>query len=103
MIDIIEFTHALKSSWIRRLLQQKTNWIILLEAEVKTKVNDSCVRGIAFISILSKKISKVFLKNVFNGWTKVTEITSRNNEHPFYENIWFNPNMKMEHSHFYRI
>ena len=46
MVDIIEFTHALKSSWIRRLLKQKTNWISLLEAETKTKVNDLCVRGI---------------------------------------------------------
>lgn len=98
MIDIIEFTHALKSSWIRRLLKQKTNWISLLEAEMKTKVNDLCVRGIDFISILRKKLSNIFWKDVFKSWTKVTEITSKNNEHPFFENIWFNPNMKLENS-----
>ena len=73
MIDIIEFTYALKSSWIRRLLKQKTNWISLLEAETKTKVNDLCVRGIDFISILKKKLSNIF-------------------GHPFFETIWFNPN-----------
>ena len=95
MIDIIEFTHALKSSWIRRLLKQKTNWISLLEAEMKIKVNDLYVRGIDFISILRKKISNAFWKDVFNSWAKVTEITSKNNKHPFYENIWFNPNMKI--------
>ena len=46
MIYVIEFTHALKSSWNRRLLQQKkpnkqtnkqkTNWFSVLEAEMKT-------------------------------------------------------------------
>mgnify|MGYP003686551121 FL=1 len=92
MIDIIEFTYALKSSWIRRLLKQKTNWISLLEAETKTKVNDLCVKGIDFISILKKKLSNIFWKDVFNSWTKVTEITSKNNGQPFFETIWFNPN-----------
>ena len=77
MIDIIEFTHALKSSWIMRLLKQKTNWISLLEAEMKTKVNDLCVRGIDFISILRTKLSNIFWKDVFKSWTKVTEITSK--------------------------
>ena len=55
MIDIIEFTHALKSSWIRRLLKQKTNWISLLEAEMKTKVIAVCLRGIDFIPTFSKQ------------------------------------------------
>ena len=76
MKDIIELTHALKSGWIRRLLKQKTNWISLLEAEMNIKVIDLCVRGIDFISIFSKKkISNIFWKDVFNSWTKVTEIT----------------------------
>ena len=76
MMDIIELTHALKSGWIRRLLKQKTNWIGLLEAEMKIKVIDLCVRGIDFISIFSKKkISNILWKDVFNSWTKVTEIT----------------------------
>ena len=52
---------------------------------MKTKVNDLCVRGIDFISILSKKISNAFWKDVFNSWTKVTEITLKHNEHLFYE------------------
>ena len=39
----------------KRLLKQKTNWISLLEAEMKTKVIDLCARGIDFISIFSKK------------------------------------------------
>ena len=34
-----------------------------------------------------------FWKDVFNSWTKITEITSKKNE-----NVWFNPNMKMENS-----
>ena len=44
MIDIIEFTHALKTSWIRRLLNKQKN--SLLEAGMKNKVNDLCVKGI---------------------------------------------------------
>ena len=82
MIDIIEFKHALKSSWIRRLLKQETNWICLFKAEMKTKVNDLCVREIDSISILSKKNSIIFWKDVFNRWTKVTEITLKKQKTP---------------------
>ena len=82
MIDIIEFTHALKSSWIRRLFKQKknpkpkkknpnNNWFSLLEAEMKTKVNDLCVKEIDFI-ILSI-LRNIFWKDVFNSWTKVRD------------------------------
>ena len=38
-----------------------------------------------------KKISKIFWNDVFNSWTKVTEITSK-------KYIQFNLNMKMENS-----
>ena len=43
---------------------------------MKIKVIDLCVRGIDFISIFSKKKNcNIFWKDVFNSWTKVTEIT----------------------------
>ena len=67
MIDIIEFKHALKSSWIRRILKQKTNWICLLKADMITKVNDLCVRGIDSILILSKKVSIIFWMCLIGG------------------------------------
>ena len=41
---------------------------------MKTKVNDLCVKEIDFI-ILSI-LRNIFWKDVFNSWTKVTEITN---------------------------
>lgn len=35
MIDLSDFTLALKSSWIRRLLTLKSKWLNLLEAQMK--------------------------------------------------------------------
>lgn len=45
MIDYSDFTLALKSSWIRRLLSSKYKWINLLEAQMKIKINDLWIKG----------------------------------------------------------
>lgn len=45
MIDYSDFTLALKSSWIRRLLSSKYKWINLLKAQMKIKINDLWIKG----------------------------------------------------------
>lgn len=49
MIDYSDFTHALKLSWIRRLLSSKSKWINLLEAEMKIKINDLWIKGSDYV------------------------------------------------------
>ena len=93
MLDYFEFK-ALKSSWIRRLMQYRTKWKNLLEAIIKEKVNSLWLKGTDFISDISKSINNVFEKDVFCSWVKMVEITADQFENIPFEHIWFNPRLK---------
>ena len=93
MLDYFEFITALKSSWIRRLMQCRTKWKNLLEAIIKENVN-LWLKGTDFISDISKSINNIFWKEVFCSWVKIVEITADQSENIPFEHIWFNPRLK---------
>lgn len=59
MIDLSNFTHALKSSWIRRHLSSKSKWINLLEADMNL-INRLLMNGSDYVLKYSKSISNTF-------------------------------------------
>lgn len=60
MIDFTEFSSALKSCWIRRMIFTDTKWINLLEAELQTKIKNKWVKGTDFISNICKNTNNIF-------------------------------------------
>lgn len=70
MIDYSDFTHALKSSWIRRLLTSKSKWVNLLEAQLKIKINDLWIKGSDCVLQHSKSIGNKFWSEVFLSYMK---------------------------------
>lgn len=58
MIDFTDFSSALKSSWIRRMIFSDTKWINLLEAELQTKTKNLWVKGMDLTSNLCKNTKK---------------------------------------------
>lgn len=65
MIDFTDFSSALKSSWIRRMIFSDTKWINLLEAELQTKAKNLWVKGMDLTSNLCKNTKKIFLERSF--------------------------------------
>ena len=94
MLDYFEFITALKSSWIRRLMQCRTKWKNLLEAIIKENENSLWLKGTDFISDISKSINDIFWKEFFCSWVKMVEITADQIENIPLEHIWFNPRLK---------
>ena len=95
MIDYFEFITALKSSWIRRLMQCRTKWKNLLEAIIKEKVNSLWLKGTDFIADISNSINNIFWKEVFCSWIKIVKITADQIENIPFEHVWFNPRLKI--------
>ena len=95
MIDYFEFITALKSSWIRRLMQCRTKWKNLLEAIIKEKVNSLWLKGTDFIADISNSINNIFWKEVFCSWIKIVKITADQIENIPFEHIWSNPRLKI--------
>ena len=87
MIDYFEFITALKSSWIRRLMQCRTKWKNLLEAIIKEKVNSLWLKGTDFIADISNSINNIFWKEVFCSWIKIVKITADQIENIPFEHI----------------
>lgn len=71
MIDYSDFTHALKSSWIRRLLISKSKWVDLLEAQMKIKINNLWIKGSDYVLKHSKSIGNKFWSEVFLSYLKL--------------------------------
>ena len=95
MLDYFEFITALKSSWIRRLMQCRTKWKNLLEAIIKEKVNSLWLKGTDFIADINNSINNIFWKEVFCSWIKIVKITADQIENIPFEHIWSNPRLKI--------
>ena len=65
MLDYVEFLTALKSSWIRQLIQYRTLRKNLFEAIINGKVNILWLKGIYFITDISKSINNIFCEEAF--------------------------------------
>lgn len=77
MIDYSDFTLALKSSWIRRLLTSKSKWVNLLEAQMKIKINNLWIKGSDYVLKHSKSIGNKFWSEVFLSYIKISEISPK--------------------------
>ena len=65
MINVEDFMHALKCSWIRRLIQnQKAEWAILFETTI-SHVRKMLDFGSGWCKMLYKKTSNQFWKEIF--------------------------------------
>jgi hypothetical protein len=66
--DFTEFSSALKSSCIRRMIFSDTKWINLLEAELQTKIKKNYRLKVWTLNLIYVKIEKnVFWKEAFNS------------------------------------
>ena len=63
---------ALKSTWIRRILQSNAKWKELLESELmKICIDKLWIFGLNFIKNVSVKSTNNFWKDVFQSWSNV--------------------------------
>lgn len=100
-IDFTEFSSALKSSWIRRMIFTDTKWINLLEAELQAKIKNLWVKGTNFLSNICKNTNNIFWKEVFNSWILVVNATRQEITKVSLENIWLNPKIKVNNDSFF--
>lgn len=94
LIDNSVFTHALKSSWILRLLLSNAKWTYILEAKMKIKINDLWVKGSDYILKYSKNMGNKFWSEVFLSYMKISEIICKNTN-PLLKHIWCNPRIRI--------
>ena len=66
MVDYKKFITALKSTWIRRILQSNAKWKKLLESELKICIDKLWIFGIDFIR-------KVCANSTNNFWKAIQE------------------------------
>lgn len=67
MIDFKEFSSALKSNWIKRMIFADTKWILRSEVELQTKIKKLLVKGMDFTSNLCKNTKHIFWKEVLTA------------------------------------
>lgn len=99
MIDYSAFITALKSSWIKRLINSNAKWVNLLETTLEIEISNLWKRGLDFTSEIIRKIPNLFWKEVLLSWAKVVKSTSNQNEKQFNnELLWDNPNIQIGNS-----
>ena len=95
MIDIRGFMHALKLSWLRRLLTEEKTWMDIIETILPNLYN-FCNFGIEFTERDIKEIKNSFWKDVFNAWVIFGRKVEIKNWQDFLRQpIWFNPLVKV--------
>lgn len=84
MIDYQAFIIALKSSWIKRLINSNAKWVKLLETTLEIEISDLWKRGLDFTFEMIRKIPNLFWKEVLLSWAKVIKSTSKQTEKTIY-------------------
>ena len=70
MVDYKKFITALKSTWIRRILQSNAKWKKLLESELKICIDKLWIFGIDFIRKVCANSTNNFLERCFSELVK---------------------------------
>ena len=90
MVDYKKFITALKSTWIRRILQSNAKWKKLFESELKICTDKLWIFGIDFIKNVCAKSTNNFWKDVFQSWSNVYHSRCESSE-ILSEHVWYNP------------
>ena len=75
MLDVHCFVHALKLSWIRRIIKvdNSTKWFILLQANIPNVIQFLNL-GVNFVKDLIKEVKNDFWIDVFKAWITFSKI-----------------------------
>ena len=101
MIDIEKFVTAMKSTWVRRLLDPSDMpWKCLFELTI-SNIRNIRIYGSSFFKLLKSKTNNQFWKDVFVDWNNVYEnYKVKNNDHIMTQPLWHNPRISVKGLHF---
>ena len=94
MTNINNLTNSIKSTWVRRLLQQDNQgWKQLFDKTI-CKVSLISKLGSSWLEELSYKTTNPFWRNVFNSYIKVTSLIRINSNQNILDSpLWYNPHL----------
>ena len=94
LINITNFIAALKATWIRRVLMNKSKGHNLFQVSTGITVNDIVIYGDSFIKKKKQQITNTFWKDVPLSYAKVQQkLKPQNVDEILGTNIWHNSNI----------